>query len=438
MKRLMQWWPKRLASWLMLILLLGLLLANGLTLGLLLLERAQSAKAMMMGNLEYDVATSVAILDRLPASERAAWATRLDRSNHHYLMYATPLGQPPKTKRLQDTASALTRALGPRYPLSFSVNPDNSAQMMAHLRLRDGSPLSIDLAPRNMPFARWLPIVLVAQFVLLFGSAWFAVRSAVRPLADLTRAAEQLHPDSNKTVRLSEEGPVEVRNAARAFNAMQQRMSAYLKERMQILAAISHDLQTPITRIRLRSEMMSETDVRSKLLQDLEEMTRLIREGVAYARTSESSDEKPCRIQPHAFIDSLVCDYQDTGQQVTLQGKLHGSFSTRPHALRRTLSNLIDNALKFAGSAEVVVEQDAGQITIAVLDRGPGIPPEEMYAVMQPFYRIENSRNRATGGTGLGLAIAQQLVASLSGELTLTNRRHGGLRVTVTLPDTLH
>lgn len=438
MKRLTQWWPKRLASRLMVILLLGLLLANGLTLGLLLLERAQSAKVMMMGNLEYDVATSVAILDRLPADERAAWATRLDRSNHHYLLHAMPSGQPPQTKRLQDTASALTKVLGARYPLSFSVNPDNSAQMVAHVRLSDGSPLSIDLAPRNMPFARWLPIVLVAQFVLLLGSAWLAVRSAVRPLADLTRAAEMLHPDPNETVRLSEEGPTEVRNAARAFNAMQVRISAYLKERMQILAAISHDLQTPITRIRLRSEMMDDTDIKSKLLQDLEEMTRLVREGVAYARTSESSNEKPCRIQPHAFIDSLVCDYQDTGQQVTLQGELSGTLSTKPHALRRTLSNLIDNALKFAGSAEVVVRRDAGQVTIEVLDRGPGIPPEEIYAVMQPFYRVENSRNRATGGTGLGLAIAQQLVASLSGELTLANRKQGGLRVTVTLPDNSH
>ncbi|MGE0968762.1 ATP-binding protein (plasmid) [Klebsiella sp. WOUb02] len=434
MKRLTQWWPKRLASRLMLILLLGLLLANGLTLGLLLLERSQSTKAMMMDNLEYDVATSIAILDRLPVAERVAWTARLDRSNHHYLLHASPSGKPVQSKRLQDTAAALTRVLGGRYPLSFSVDPVSPGQMMAHLRLSDGSPLTIDLRPRNMPFARWLPIVLIGQFILLLGSAWLAVRSAVRPLTVLTRAAETLHPDPGETVQMSEEGPVEVRNAARAFNAMQERITTYLKERMQILAAISHDLQTPITRIRLRSEMMDDTEIKSRLLQDLEEMTLLVREGVAYARTSESSSEKPCRIQPHAFIDSLVCDYQDTGQQVVLRGKLNGSLSTKPHALRRTLSNLIDNALKFAGSAEVAVSQDADAITIEVLDRGPGIPPAEMYAVMQPFYRVENSRNRATGGTGLGLAIAQQLVASLGGELTLANRRQGGLRVTVTLP----
>lgn len=434
MKLLTCWWPKRLASRLMLILLLGLLLANGLTLGLLLLERSQSSKAMMMGNLEYDVATSVAILDRLPAGERPAWVTRLDRVNHHYLLRPAPQGSRPESRRLRETAVALTAALGGHYPLSFSTNPDNAAQMIAHLRLSDGSPLTIDLAPRNMPFARWLSIVLAGQFILLLSSTWFAVRSAIRPLAALTQAAETLHPDPGATVCMPEEGPVEVRNAARAFNAMQERISAYLKERMQILAAISHDLQTPITRIRLRSEMMEENDIKTRLLQDLEEMTLLVREGVTYARTNESSSEKPCLIQPHAFIDSLVCDYQDTGQSVTLQGQLSGSLMTKPHALRRTLSNLIDNALKFSGSAEVVVEREVETLTIEVLDRGPGIPPEEMYAVMQPFYRIESSRNRSTGGTGLGLAIAQQLVASLSGSLTLANREGGGLVVKMILP----
>lgn len=433
MTSLIVWWPKSLASRLMLILLLGLLLANGLTLGLLLLERSQSSKAMMMDNMEYDVATSVAILDRLPASERPAWIIRLDRVSRHYFLRATPQGRFPESGLLRETAVALTGVLGGHYPLSFSVDQDNATQMIAHLRLSDGSPLTIELTPHNLPFARWLSIVLSGQFILLLCSAWFAVRSAVRPLRALTRAAEVLHPEPGEKVRMPEEGPVEVRNAARAFNAMQDRISAYLRERLQILAAVSHDLQTPITRIRLRSEMMEENDIKVRLLQDLEEMTLLVREGVTYARTNESSSEKFCRIQPQAFIDSLVCDYQDSGQNVTLQGKLSGSLTTRPHALRRTLSNLIDNALKFSGSAEVMVRQDGEILIVEVLDRGPGIPPEEMHAVMQPFYRIESSRNRSTGGTGLGLAIAWQLVASLNGSLTLANRDGGGLVVKVSL-----
>ncbi len=433
MKRTWRLWPQTLVSRLLLILLLGLLLANGLTLGLLLLERAQSAKAMMLGNLEYDVATSVAILNRLPADERPAWVPRLDRVNYHYLLQAGQSGNYPTGKRLQDTARSLKTALGDRYQLRVNTLPGDKGHLQAHLRLSDGSPLTLDLIPRTMPFATWLPIVLVIQFILLLGCTWYAVRNAVRPLVTLTRAAESLNPDTTATVRMAEGGPVEVRNAARAFNAMQDRIAAYLKERMQILAAISHDLQTPITRIKLRSELMEENDIKVKLLQDLEEMTHLVREGVTYARTSESSSELPCRIQPHAFIDSLVCDYQDTGQSVTLVGKLQGSLMTKPHALRRSLCNLIDNALKFTGSAEVVVGQEADNITIQVLDRGPGIPPEELYAVLQPFYRVESSRNRMTGGTGLGLAIAQQLVASLNGSLTLANRNGGGLEVKITL-----
>jgi signal transduction histidine kinase len=434
-KRAWRLWPQTLVSRLLLILLLGLLLANGLTLGLLLLERAQSAKAMMLGNLEYDVATSVAILDRLPAIERPAWIPRLDRVNYHYLLQQGRSGDYPTGKRLRDTARSLKAALGDRYHLKVNSIPGDQGRLQAHMRLSDGSPLTLDLVPRTMPFATWLPIVLVIQLVLLLGCTWFAVRNAVRPLVALTRAAESLNPDTSAAVRMAESGPVEVRNAAKAFNAMQDRIAAYLKERMQILAAISHDLQTPITRIKLRSELMEENDIKAKLLQDLEEMTHLVREGVAYARTSESSSEKPCRIQPHAFIDSLVCDYQDTGQPVTLTGKLPGSVLTKPHALRRSLCNLIDNALKFSGSAEVVVGQAAGNIIIQVLDRGPGIPPAELYAVLQPFYRVESSRNRMTGGTGLGLAIAQQLVASLDGSLALANRDGGGLAVTITLTD---
>ena len=435
MKLALRLWPKTLASRLLLILLLGLLLANGLTLSLLLLERSQSAKAMMLGNLEYDVATNVAILDRLPADERPAWATRLERVNYHYLLQQGQSGPFPSEKRLRETAHSLMTALGDQYPLTFTTQPGHPGQMQAHLRLSDGRPLTIELTPRTMPFARWLPVVLIIQFILLLGCTWFAVRNAVRPLKILTRAAESLNPNATDIVKMAEDGPVEVRNAAKAFNAMQERIAAFLKERMHILAAITHDLQTPITRIKLRSELMEENDIKTKLLQDLAEMTHLVREGVAYARASESSSEKPCRIQPHAFIDSLVCDYQDTGQPVTLIGKLQGSLLTKPHALRRTLSNLIDNALKFSGAAEVRVEQDAGNIIIRVLDHGPGIPPDELYAVMQPFYRVESSRSRTTGGTGLGLAIAQQLVASLNGSLLLANRESGGLSVTITLPD---
>jgi signal transduction histidine kinase len=221
-----------------------------------------------------------------------------------------------------------------------------------------------------------------------------------------------------------------VANAAVAFNAMQTRIAAHVAERMQILGAISHDLQTPITRMKLRTEFMDASVDRDKLAQDLNEVERLVREGIDYARSAHGKVETPVRVELAAFLESLVYDYQDTGKAVSLSGDSAGPLSTRPHALRRVLGNLIDNALKFAGAAEVRVDAaEGGPVSIFVLDRGPGIPAHELDAVLQPFYRLESSRNRDTGGTGLGLAIAQQLAEVLGAKLILSPRDGGGLSV---------
>jgi signal transduction histidine kinase len=219
-----------------------------------------------------------------------------------------------------------------------------------------------------------------------------------------------------------------------AFNAMQDRIARYLQERMQILAAISHDLQTPITRMKLRAEALNESEERNKLLDDLSEMEHLVREGVAYARSSHSVTEPKLNIDLDALLDSIVYDYQDMGRQVSLSGKVGTPVNTRPHALRRLIGNLLDNALKYSGAGEVVTSQDATGISISILDRGPGIPEDQLEAVMQPFYRLERSRSRETGGAGLGLAIAQQLALSLGASLKLRNREGGGLQATLLLP----
>ena len=203
---------------------------------------------------------------------------------------------------------------------------------------------------------------------------------------------------------------------------------------MQLLAAISHDLQTPITRMRLRAEMADDSVDKDKLNRDLSEIEHLVREGIAYARSIHGATEPNCRINLDAFLDSLVFDYQDTGQTVTLSGKNGAVIDTRPHALRRVLVNLIDNAVKFSGAAELVIEGSAATgLSINVLDRGPGIAEDELDEVLKPFYRVESSRNRSTGGTGLGLAIAQQLAEAIGGSLTLQNRAGGGLCATLTL-----
>jgi signal transduction histidine kinase len=418
-------WPRTLASRLSLIFLIGLILAQVLSFGAQYYERYQSTKNTMLGNLETDVSTSIAILDRLPAEERMSWLQQLDRRNYRYLLNEGSPGVP-----MSDSPMAMTsikEAIGKDYPMTMTDIHGPEKHYQVHLKLADGSPVTIDIRPSMVPLSPWLPIVLLGQLALMLICTWLAVRIAIRPLTRLAQAVETLDPNTH-AVHLDEKGPTEVAHAAKAFNSMQARIAAYLKERMQLLAAISHDLQTPITRMKLRAEFMDDSAEKDKLWNDLGEIEHLVREGVAYARSVHGATEESRRTNLDSFLDSLVFDYQDMGKDVQLGGKSDAVINTRPHALRRVLVNLTDNALKFAGAAELWVEAKAdGSLSVKVMDRGPGIAEEELAQVMEPFYRVENSRNRSTGGTGLGLAIAQQLALAIGGSLTLSNREGGGL-----------
>jgi signal transduction histidine kinase len=186
--------------------------------------------------------------------------------------------------------------------------------------------------------------------------------------------------------------------------------------------------------MRLRAEMADDTPEKDKLVGDLSEIERLVQDGIAYARSSHGNAEKLSRIDLSSFIDSIAYDYQDTGKAVRVIDLVKGTVATKPHALRRILTNFIDNAIKFSGAAEIsVIQGNQGKTVISVLDRGPGIPEDMLEAAMQPFFRLEQSRNRETGGTGLGLAIAQQLSAAIGGSVRLYNRDGGGLVAELTL-----
>jgi signal transduction histidine kinase len=185
--------------------------------------------------------------------------------------------------------------------------------------------------------------------------------------------------------------------------------------------------------MRLRADMADDSPEKDKLISDLREIERLVQDGIAYARSSHGNGEKISRIDLSSFIDSIAYDYQDTGKAVSVAGIVLGTASTKPHALRRIITNFVDNALKFSGAAEINVKRGGeGETVITVLDRGPGIPEDMLHAAMQPFFRLEQSRNRETGGAGLGLAIAQQLAATLDGSVRLYNRTGGGLAAELT------
>jgi signal transduction histidine kinase len=427
--------PRTLGTRLFLILLAGLMVSQGLTFTAQFLERRMTAKTVMLNTLENDVATSIAILDRLPAHERAEWLKRLERDTYRYELGTGITGVDELTEQGAGIATTIRQAVDKRYAIRFQSIPGDGKRLQAHLTLSDGKPLTIDVNPAPpMPLAAWLPYVLAVQLILLILCTWFAVRQAIRPLVDLANAADTLDPNK-MAPRLSETGPKEVAYAATAFNAMRDRIAHYLEERVQILAAISHDLQTPITRMKLRAELGEESPEKEKLVQDLAEIQRLVHEGVAYARSAHGNTEKASRIDIDSFMESLVYDYQDTGKAVALTGRIETAIVTRPHALRRIFTNLIDNALKFGGTAGITLEKDAqGSIVVKVLDRGPGIPEDQLEAVLEPFFRLEQSRNRGTGGTGLGLAIAQQLTLAIDGALKLENRPGGGLIAAIYLP----
>jgi signal transduction histidine kinase len=428
-------WPTTLLARAMLLVVLGMALAQLLTYAAIRHERGQTLMNLMLSGVERDIASSVAILDRLPAQERAAWFQRLERPNYSFALEGSVDTPPPTAPALARFAEVVAQALQP-FPVLAVGQIGQSDAVRMQLRLSDGTALYVLARRVPMPVADWVTWLLLAQLLVLALCAWAGMRLVTRPLARLAQAADRLGPDLRPSP-VAESGPAEVAQAARAFNAMQRRIAGTVQERMQILAAISHDLQTPITRMRLRVDLADDLPDADRFRDDLEAMRTLVHEGVSYAKTLQGSDEPLRRLDLDALLRSLVNDYADTGRPVTLTGEAGIAIATRPQALRRILTNLVDNALKYGERAEVGVRLQDGAVLVEVCDAGPGIPEDQLAAVLQPFYRLEASRNRETGGTGLGLAIAHQLALSLGGALALRNRPEGGLSAGLRLPTSM-
>jgi len=303
------------------------------------------------------------------------------------------------------------------------------------LNLRDGTPLRLilggarDFSPP--PFGGQ-PLPYLLLFLLCIGGLAYAVaRMATRPLRQLEQASIELGRDIERPP-LPEHGPAEVGNAARAFNAMQTRLRRHVQERTRILAAITHDLQTPLTRLRLRLEKVQDEALREKLVADLSVMQGMVKEGLELAQSMDSG-EKMQPLDLDSLLDSVCADAADAGQNVTFEGRSGISLQAQPNALRRCLDNLVDNAVKYGGSAEVSASLAGTHAVIRVRDHGPGIPEAELETVFDPFYRRESSRSRETGGTGLGLTIARNIAAKHGGTLKLRNHPEGGLEAVLEL-----
>ena len=300
------------------------------------------------------------------------------------------------------------------------------------VQLRDGHWVSFEHRLSQEQFAWPLRLLLTLGILLVsvILLSLLAVRWVTRPLTLLGNAALQFGRDIHH-VPLEESGPEEVRHAAAAFNTMQSRLARYVKDRVQMLAAVSHDLRTPLTRLRLRAESLDDTDLKAKVLRDLDDMETLVNAALEFMRDTNYSEA----IQPvdvTALLESIQADMEEMGKEVQLSGQVQRPFPARPNALKRCFTNLLDNAVNYGERAIVTIEDQPQWLRVTVADTGPGIAEKDLANVFEPFVRLDSSRGGS--GAGLGLNIARNIAHAHGGDLILRNREGGGLEAVVTLP----
>lgn len=305
---------------------------------------------------------------------------------------------------------------------------------LTQVRLQDGSWVTFDTyVPQeaaSLPMRLLLTLTVLLLAVLLI--SFVAVRWITHPLHVLASAADELGKDINRSP-LPEEGPSEVKRAAHAFNTMQTRLARFIQDRSRILTAMSHDLKTPITRMRLRAELLEDEDLRSRFEKDLKEMEVMVAQTLDFMRGLEGN-ETPQPVDIMALLESLQADSREMGRDVTIEGCAVAPYVGIAPLLKRCLSNLLDNAILYGRQARVVVEDTPQNLTLRIVDQGPGIAENELEKVFEPFYRLEASRSRETGGTGLGLTIARNIAQTHGGELSLRNCAQGGVEAVLSLP----
>ncbi|HET9390463.1 MAG TPA: ATP-binding protein [Steroidobacteraceae bacterium] len=284
---------------------------------------------------------------------------------------------------------------------------------------------------RGAPLPRGLFLNLILLVAVMLVALFVTARSITRPLSELARAADRVGRDLRQP-RLAERGARELRHAARAFNTMQDRLQRYLDSRSRVLAAMSHDLKTPLTRLRLQVETLEDAATQARFGKQLDEMESMVHGALALFRGLDDNEAfAPTDI--NSLLQTLQSEFTEMNAPVSLEGYATRPISAKPQALRRCLTNLIANAIKFGSRARIMVE-DGAALVVRIRDEGPGIPEAELERVFEPFYRLETSRNRDTGGTGLGLSIARDVVQAHGGSLVLRNLPVRGLEAVVTLP----
>jgi len=413
----------------------GILLSQAIALGLYRSDRAEAVADAEGGQLSNCLDGFAAAIEEQPGDIRDSILHRLREreiairtaGGHEVVLDVYQKSDTPK----KEVSPAISLP-----PFGVPVAPPPEPKTIEVSRqLKDGTwlkfhaPVTATDALREPGF---LASLAGSAAVAILLSAW-VLGFTTRPLRRFAAAANRLGVDMNAPT-LEEAGPREVRLAAQAFNTMQRRLKAFVEDRTRMLAAISHDLRTPLTRLRLRAEFIDDDTAREKMLEDLAEMEAMIGATLAFAR-EEASQETIEPVQLDDMLGRMAENCRDSGHAVGFRtAPMPIRIMARRTALKRALGNLVDNAVKYGGSAELALARDGDSVAVTIDDNGPGIPEAEMENVFRPFYRIEGSRSRDTGGTGLGLSVANDVIRAHGGEIRLQNRPGGGLRVVVTLP----
>ena len=477
----MRWLPRSLYSRLLLVLLGGLVVAQVASLAVYWQDRGEFVQRALGMRSVQRIADITRLLDGMTPAERRQVVAVIKSPALRVSLDLPPLApaverDPERAHQASAYAAALARQLGTGYDIVVQVSdtpvvhgsgpgygmsmgmgmsmggratgegppyrgmgqgyPLVGPAFVVQARLKDATLVTFD-ARQPSDASSWPYRLLLSLGILsvaVIALTLLAARSVTRPLKTLASAAERLGEDINQPP-LDESGPLEVSRAARAFNHMQQRLAKFIHDRTRIFSAMSHDLKTPITRLRLRAELLDDAAVREKFEQDLLEMEQMVKATLDFMRGLEQQEA----VQPLDVMALLQTLQEQSGElhgEVAIEGSVHAPYPGRLQALKRCLGNLVDNALKYGKSATLVVEDTPHELRLRIRDRGPGIPQAQLELAFDPFYRLEASRSRTTGGTGLGLTIARSVARAHGGDVTLSNLPSGGLEALVTLPRT--
>jgi signal transduction histidine kinase len=433
-------WPAGLAGRLALVLAFALIVVQLTTLPFFLRQQANTASALFEGSTVARIAHIVELFEPLTPAQRRELLPAITSPYLSLDMFYEPTTE---ERAVQDEI-ALAASLSARLQREVMIKRVDEAtngllpsqqRVAIWVPLVDGSWLRFS-THSDLPSMGWVlhmsaQLLLVCLVLVVF--AVVAARQLTRPIRTFVAAAERLGTDVNAPP-IPEKGSQELRRATRVFNTMQQRLQRYVDDRTRMLAAISHDLRTSLTRLRLRSQFIADADQRDKAEQDLEQMDAMLASTLSFAR-DDAASENPVDVDLAKLLHTLCDDLIDLGEEVQYHGPEACTVCCRPLALQRAVTNVLTNAVSYGGRARITLEPRVGNCEIRVEDDGPGIPEAQFEAVFEPFVRLDPARNRSTGGSGLGLSIARSVMRSHGGDVTLANRNGGGLVVHMLLAD---